>query len=149
MASHIQMFAMSRWLPLVLPVEYYEFSRGLQWSVPYFNLPWETGQMQQFMVGSSSPSDNSYSSRIHDSGLFHGVKPDLENVGIDPTVYGLPLTPMEYGSIFEVRNHCVYKHLASFPLISSDRSHFSLADPKCFARSWVHLGSTKFKWVSV
>nr|GMC69900.1 uncharacterized protein LOC109177202 isoform X1 [Ipomoea batatas] len=101
MASHIQIFAMSRWLPVVLPVEYYEFARGLQWSVPYFNLPWETEQMQQFMVGSSTPSGNSYSSKIHDSGLFHGVKPDLEHVGVDPTVYGLPLTPMEYGSVFE------------------------------------------------
>nr|GMC75689.1 uncharacterized protein LOC109177202 isoform X2 [Ipomoea batatas] len=104
MASHIQIFAMSRWLPVVLPVEYYEFARGLQWSVPYFNLPWETEQMQQFMVGSSTPSGNSYSSKIHDSGLFHGVKPDLEHVGVDPTVYGLPLTPMEYGSVFESHN---------------------------------------------
>lgn len=120
MASHIQIFAMSRWLPVVLPVEYYEFARGLQWSVPYFNLPWETEQMQQFMVGSSTPSGNSYSSKIHDSGLFHGVKPDLEHVGVDPTVYGLPLTPMEYGSVFEVRKHYVYKNLkASFPFVSS------------------------------
>ncbi|KAK7826142.1 hypothetical protein CFP56_032440 [Quercus suber] len=43
MAGHIQVFALSTWLGVTLPVEYYEFARRLQWSIPYFNLPWETG----------------------------------------------------------------------------------------------------------
>nr|POF23011.1 hypothetical protein CFP56_15686 [Quercus suber] len=70
MAGHIQVFALSTWLGVTLPVEYYEFARRLQWSIPYFNLPWETGHTH------SSPPANSLSfrSKIHDSGTFPSVQ---------------------------------------------------------------------------
>lgn len=32
---HIQIFALSRWLSVNLPIEYYEFAKGIEWSIPY------------------------------------------------------------------------------------------------------------------
>ncbi|XP_075663386.1 uncharacterized protein LOC142632960 [Castanea sativa] len=69
MAGHIQVFALSRWLGVPLPVEYYEFSRGMQWSIPYFRLPWETGRTHSSDLADSHP----FRSKIHDSGFFPGV----------------------------------------------------------------------------
>ena len=70
MAGHIQVFALSRWLGLPLPVDYYEFSRGLQWSIPYFRLPWETGGTHSSALANSHP----IRSKIHDSRIFSGVQ---------------------------------------------------------------------------
>ncbi|KAA8540802.1 hypothetical protein F0562_024765 [Nyssa sinensis] len=104
-AFHIQVFALSRWLEVKLPVEYYEFSRGLQWSIPYFYLPWETADMQPVMVGSSSPAQSHlYGSKNHDSGIVNNVQPVEEHLDMATPVYGLPLTPMEYRSFFESQN---------------------------------------------
>ncbi|XP_062169563.1 uncharacterized protein LOC133875442 isoform X3 [Alnus glutinosa] len=104
-ACHIQVFALSRWLAATLPVEYYEFARGLKWSIPYFGLPWETGYTQPVIVGSSPPANsNSYMSKIHDSGTFQNVQSKEENLSRAALLYGLPLTPMEYRSYFEIPN---------------------------------------------
>ncbi|KAK0586077.1 hypothetical protein LWI29_000579 [Acer saccharum] len=102
-ACHIQVFALSRWLAVTLPVEYYEFTRGLQWSIPYFNLPWETGHIQPVMVGSSPPaSPHSYISKLNHLGIFKREQPAKEgNLNKAATVYGSPLTPMEYRLFFE------------------------------------------------
>ncbi|XP_040989710.1 uncharacterized protein LOC121237166 isoform X2 [Juglans microcarpa x Juglans regia] len=104
-ACHIQVFALSRWLAVTLPVEYDEFARGLQWSIPYLSLPWETGHTQPVIVGSSSP-DNPISSmyEVHYSGTFQNVKWKEEILGRNASIYGLPLTPMEYRSYFESQN---------------------------------------------
>ncbi|KAH6770632.1 transmembrane protein [Perilla frutescens var. hirtella] len=100
-ASHFQVFALSKWLAVTLPVEYYEFARGLQWSIPYFSLPWETGDTHSVMVGSTSPKDRLLRVPMdHDSIFFEGLQPEAANT--DSTkVYGLPLSPMEYASYFE------------------------------------------------
>ncbi|XP_059644189.1 uncharacterized protein LOC132285964 isoform X2 [Cornus florida] len=104
-ACHIQVFALSRWLPITLPVEYFEFVRGLQWSIPYFSLPWETEHIQSVMVGSSSPSNShSYGSKVYDSGTIKSVQPEVKNLDMATPVYGLPLTPTEYRSFFENQN---------------------------------------------
>ncbi|KAK9995724.1 hypothetical protein SO802_020410 [Lithocarpus litseifolius] len=100
MAGHIQVFALSRWLAVTLPVEYYEFARALRWSIPYFSLPWKTGRTHS---GAPANSD-SYGSKIHDSGIFSGVqhrttstfkklqpeeyKNNFENSGPDPVSDG-------------------------------------------------------------
>uniref|UniRef100_A0A5B7CA54 Bacterial Ig-like domain-containing protein n=1 Tax=Davidia involucrata TaxID=16924 RepID=A0A5B7CA54_DAVIN len=103
-ACHIQVFALSRWLAVIFPVEYYEFARGLKWSIPYFCLPWETGHVQPVMVGSSSPANShSYGSKIYDSG-FNSMQSVEEHLDMATQVYGLPLTPMEYRSFFESKN---------------------------------------------
>lgn len=111
MASHIQVFALSRWLAVALPIEYSEFTRGLQWSIPYFSLPWETTKVQPFMGGSNSPAKpHSYSSKVHDSGILMDLTSNQQNVIRAPTVYGLPLTPMEYRTFFEVSNRSFYNN---------------------------------------
>ncbi|MBA0622027.1 hypothetical protein Godav_007600 [Gossypium davidsonii] len=70
-ACHIQIFALSRWLPVTLPVEYYEFARSIEWSIPYFSLPWETGHVQPVMMGSSpTGTSNSFLSRTYDWNIF-------------------------------------------------------------------------------
>ncbi|KAI6675372.1 hypothetical protein NL676_003278 [Syzygium grande] len=100
---HIQVFALSRWLAVILPVEYYELARDLQWSIPYFSLPWEVGHIQPVMVGSSPPANStSYFSEVLD--LETIGTPKEENLKRAATVYGLPLSPMEYKSFFEMEN---------------------------------------------
>lgn len=102
-ASHIQVFALSRWLPVTLPVDYYEFSRGIQWSIPYLSLPWETGRIHPIMVGLSSPTaSHSYASTVHDSGNLKILQPKGDKGDMAASVYGLPLTPVEYRTFFEV-----------------------------------------------
>lgn len=104
-ASHIQVFALSRWLSVTLPVEFYEFARCLRWSIPYFNLPWESGNTQSVMIGSSPPAgQHPYSSKIHEFGIFQSIQPEEENLRKADPVYGLPLTPMEYMSFFETQD---------------------------------------------
>ncbi|KAJ6294086.1 hypothetical protein OIU76_022213 [Salix suchowensis] len=99
-ASHIQVFALSRWLAITLPVEYYEFARDLQWSIPYFSLPWEIGGIQPVMMKSNSSSGaHSYISNTHDISL--GMQLKGKSVNKSSQVYGLPLSPMEYLSFFE------------------------------------------------
>ncbi|CAN4088115.1 unnamed protein product [Withania somnifera] len=126
-ACHIQIFALVRWLPVTLPVEYYEFARGLQWSVPYFSLPWESGSMHQFMMGPGSPTNpHSYGSKIHD----FGMKQDRYNVNKAAALYALPLTPMEYRSIFGVEGFW-QKHI----LVNSNWGKLDIAacfGPFCF-----------------
>ncbi|XP_057988518.1 uncharacterized protein LOC110668129 isoform X2 [Hevea brasiliensis] len=98
-------FALSRWLAVLLPIEYYEFARGLQWSIPYFSLPWESGGIHPIMWSTnSSTAPHSYISNIHDSEISQSLQQEEENVNIASPIYGLPLTPMEYRSFFESQN---------------------------------------------
>ncbi|PON72223.1 Guanine nucleotide-binding protein, beta subunit [Parasponia andersonii] len=104
-ACHIQVFALSRWLAVMLPVEYYEFARGLQWSIPYFDLPWENGHSSLLMVGSSPfSSSSSHISEIYDSENFQNLQQEEENSNVAAQVYGLPLDPMEYRLYFKNHN---------------------------------------------
>ncbi|KAJ8771773.1 hypothetical protein K2173_026950 [Erythroxylum novogranatense] len=101
-ACYIQIFALSRWLAITLPVEYYELARGLQWSIPYFSLPWETGGIDSIMVGSnSSISPHSFIANISNLGATQSIQKEEESLNIAVPIYGLPLTPMEYMTFFE------------------------------------------------
>lgn len=97
---HIQVFALSRWLTVKLPVEFYEFSRHLQWTIPYFSVPWEAGQMNLFMVASGP---------FRSSSSFAKALASIPNKLLDrnlnfaAAVYGSPLTSSEYQQYFEVR----------------------------------------------
>ncbi|XP_076922661.1 uncharacterized protein LOC143584511 [Bidens hawaiensis] len=88
---HIQIFALSGWLAVPLPIEYSEFVKGLRWSIPYFKLPWECGYVKP--VWPMNP--HSYGSRI--------TRPRIKATSPD-SLYGLPLTAMEYKSFFESQN---------------------------------------------
>lgn len=81
-ACHIQVFALSRWLAPSLPVEYLEFAKGIQWSIPYLCLPWDSSSSQPLSFGSNP---RPYSSKLD----------------ISDSLYGLPLTPSEYVAYFE------------------------------------------------
>nr|XP_023900103.1 uncharacterized protein LOC112011979 [Quercus suber] len=67
-ACHLQVIALSGWLAVRLPVEYYELTRGLRWSIPYLSLPWEreTGRTGLVMENSSLLA-NTHMSKIHHS----------------------------------------------------------------------------------
>nr|XP_043614618.1 uncharacterized protein LOC122586699 [Erigeron canadensis] len=88
---HIQIFVLTGWLAVPLPIEYSEFVKGLRWSIPYFRLPWESGYVKP--IWPTNP--HSYGSKIHD------LDTSLEK---PESVYGLPLTAMEYKSFFESQN---------------------------------------------
>ncbi|KAF4362713.1 hypothetical protein G4B88_018331 [Cannabis sativa] len=104
-ACHIQVFALSRWLAVMLPVEYYEFTRGLQWSIPYFDLPWENEHSSPVMVGSSPfTGSDSLISKIYDSESFQSLQLEKDNSNMTTQVYGLPLGPMDYRFFFENPN---------------------------------------------
>ncbi|XP_022923836.1 uncharacterized protein LOC111431430 isoform X5 [Cucurbita moschata] len=103
-ACHIQIFALSIWLPVTLPVEYYEFAKGLQWSIPYLRLPWENEHDRPDVSGYSPfTGSNPYLSKtLHSEALQNKVPGD--NFTMVDQLYGLPLTPMEYRSFFESQN---------------------------------------------
>ncbi|KAB2001486.1 hypothetical protein ES319_D12G305200v1 [Gossypium barbadense] len=128
-ACHIQIFALSRWLPVTLPVEYYEFARSMEWSIPYFSLPWETGHVQPVMMGSSpTGTSNSFLSRTYDRVISRSFQPNK----IAAAVYGSPLTPVEYRSFFESQSIIPEAEYISDGLHSNgwrnfDRSMFWLA----------------------
>ncbi|OIV98204.1 hypothetical protein TanjilG_28717 [Lupinus angustifolius] len=98
---YIQVFALSRWLTVKLPVEFYEFARHLRWTVPYFCVPWETGHMDLFMVGSipfGSSNDFTKASATTPMKLLE------KKMNFAASVYGLPLTSSEYQQYFESQN---------------------------------------------
>ncbi|KGN64322.1 uncharacterized protein LOC101203522 isoform X2 [Cucumis sativus] len=103
-ACHIQIFALSVWLPVTLPVEYYEFAKGLQWSIPYLRLPWEDEHDHPDLSGYSPfTGSNPYLSKTRHSDVFQNKVPG-NNFTVVDQLYGLPLTPMEYRSFFESQN---------------------------------------------
>uniref|UniRef100_A0A2P2M3G2 Bacterial Ig-like domain-containing protein n=1 Tax=Rhizophora mucronata TaxID=61149 RepID=A0A2P2M3G2_RHIMU len=104
-ACYIQIFALSKWLDITLPVEYYEFARGLQWSIPYLSLPWESGGVYPTIVGpNSSTGPNSHISNAQNFGFSKSMQVEEETLNITAPVYALPLTAMEYMSFFESQN---------------------------------------------
>ncbi|PPR82635.1 hypothetical protein GOBAR_AA38086 [Gossypium barbadense] len=159
-ACHIQIFALSRWLPVTLPVEYYEFARSMEWSIPYFSLPWETGHVQPVMMGSSpTGTSNSFLSRTYDRWrnfdrsmfwlaviggsliLLHAFlffilkykKRDSEKQGS----YGALIFPR-----FEI-----FLVIVALPCICQAAAAL-IAEPKHYTRSRIYFGWTAFKWVS-
>lgn len=102
-ACYIQVFAFSRWLAVTLPVEYYEFTRGIQWSVPYFCLPWDSDHSQP-MVFSPNTSISSHFFRNRLGSIAQAVQFEKDNLNKAGVVYGAPLTAMEYRWFFEHQN---------------------------------------------
>ncbi|XP_068638762.1 uncharacterized protein [Aristolochia californica] len=104
-ASHIQIFALSKWLSPIIPVEYYEFVQHLQWVIPHLHLPWESGYTQSIMVDNSPLVSTQV--EVSENIVLDSFKNSLwrkETAEIDATISGLPLTPMEYMSYFESQN---------------------------------------------
>ncbi|KAJ3695643.1 hypothetical protein LUZ60_001020 [Juncus effusus] len=110
-ACHIQVFALTRWLATNLPIEYYEFTRGIEWIIPYHNLPWDSYSGDSFNGYSTIPA-SAYSQLVESSKLTNDLLPILNESSLE----GTPLTPMEYRSFLENQN---MKPEAQFPMISS------------------------------
>uniref|UniRef100_R7WF15 Bacterial Ig-like domain-containing protein n=1 Tax=Aegilops tauschii TaxID=37682 RepID=R7WF15_AEGTA len=123
MACHIQIFALSRWLSINLPVEYYELAKGIEWTIPYIRLPWEGPSADPF-VGYSTMPAIAYSELVDRSDVvqadpyYPGAAPGGQQQQIMPmqipvegkppatplqipALDGKPLTAMEYRSFFE------------------------------------------------
>ncbi|VAH74759.1 unnamed protein product [Triticum turgidum subsp. durum] len=123
MACHIQIFALSRWLSINLPVEYYELAKGIEWTIPYIRLPWEGPSADPF-VGYSTMPAIAYSELVDRSDViqadpyYPGAAPGGQQQQITPmqipvegkppaiplqiqALDGKPLTAMEYRSFFE------------------------------------------------
>ncbi|XP_043704153.1 uncharacterized protein LOC122654230 isoform X3 [Telopea speciosissima] len=103
-ACHIQVFALSRWLAVTIPVEYYEFARGLQWTIPYLRLPWESGHVQPVIVDSNPTAITSSVILENHKGIYKSVQSPDGNLDMSASINGLPLAPMEYRSYFEGQN---------------------------------------------
>ena len=87
MACHIQIFALSRWLSVNLPIEYYEFAKGIEWSIPYMRLPWEGPAADPFLGYSTMPA-------IAYSELLDRSAVGTVNISY-PRAQGQPMTPTQ------------------------------------------------------
>ncbi|XP_066364256.1 uncharacterized protein [Miscanthus floridulus] len=87
MACHIQVFALSRWLSVNLPIEYYEFAKGIEWSIPYMRLPWEGPAADPFLGYSTMPA-------IAYSELLDRNAVGTVNISY-PRAQGQPMTPTQ------------------------------------------------------
>ncbi|CAJ1975117.1 unnamed protein product [Sphenostylis stenocarpa] len=96
--SHIQVFALCRWLVVRLPVEFYEFARHLQWTIPYFSVPWETEPMNLFMISSNPFGTSNF---ITNAPANIANKLFVKSSNLAASVYGSPLTSSEYQQYFE------------------------------------------------
>lgn len=100
-ACHVQLFALTRWLTINLPIEYYEFTRGVEWIIPHHKLPWESSTGDSLKGYSAFPA--SAYSQLVESSKMTSLPPLYES-----SLEGKPLTPMEYRSIFEVKSNFIY-----------------------------------------
>ncbi|CAN6453168.1 unnamed protein product [Victoria cruziana] len=96
-ACHIQVFALSKFLPVSLPVEYYELVRGLQWSIPYLILPWETEHNNSEVTSAVMPLRKLFERRPQ---RLSNIKSNSMKAGKLAT----RLSPAEYASLFESQN---------------------------------------------
>jgi hypothetical protein len=119
MACHIQIFALSRWLSINLPVEYYELAKGIEWTIPYIRLPWEGPSADPFVGYSTMPAiayselvdrigveADAYNPRPAPAGQQQIMPMQIPAEGAIPVpipaLDGKPLTAMEYRAFFEV-----------------------------------------------
>ncbi|RRT85447.1 hypothetical protein B296_00001262, partial [Ensete ventricosum] len=133
---HVQIFALCRWLVVTIPVEYYEFSRGIEWSIPYIHLPWESSSSNSFIENSTFTLGAYSDYLIWERSKLRTFKSPLTTnqiLRVDPSVHGKPLMPGEYMSFLENQN---FNPEAEFIMISrnSDR--------------WKHFGRNMF-WLAI
>lgn len=98
-ACYIQVFALSRRLVVNLPIEYYELTACLKWSIPYFNLPWENEHHNLAMFGPAPSSDKLFLTPQDKAWVVPKIT-QSGNMNKASVVYGAPLTETEYRSYF-------------------------------------------------
>ncbi|KAJ1264399.1 hypothetical protein BS78_09G260200 [Paspalum vaginatum] len=96
MACHIQIFALARWLSVNLPIEYYEFAKGIEWSIPYMRLPWEGPAADPFLGYYSTMPAIAYSELLDRSAVAHeAVIPSDPALPTEFPGDGKPILPMQ------------------------------------------------------
>jgi hypothetical protein len=85
-----------------LPIEFYEFTREIEWIIPHHHLPWDSSTGDSFKGYSAFPA-SAYSQLIGSSKLTVDYLPTINQSSLE----GKPLTPMEYRSIFEVKSYFI------------------------------------------
>ncbi|XP_020098257.1 uncharacterized protein LOC109717023 [Ananas comosus] len=132
-ACFIQVFALSRWLVANLPIEYYEFARGVEWTIPYFRLPWESDTADSLTGYPTFPivafSELLESTKLKTTKPLEIAKKELHT---DASLYDAPLTPMEYRSFLENQN------MKPEPVIMASQN----------LNGWSHFGRNMF-WLAV
>lgn len=79
-------------------------------------LPWDIGHTQSVVMPSSSPTDpHSSSSKFVDLGILKHVQPRNKYADVSTSLYGLPLSPAEYRSFFEV-SHPLHTQIFPFSM---------------------------------
>ncbi|THU55782.1 hypothetical protein C4D60_Mb11t10200 [Musa balbisiana] len=136
---HVQIFALCRWLVVTIPVEYYEFSRGIEWSIPYIHLPWESSSSNSFIENSTFTLGAYF--EIWERSKLRTFKSTLtanQILGVDPSVHGKPLMPGEYMLFLENQN---FNPEAEFIMISRNSDRF-------YHNRWKHFGRNMF-WLAI
>lgn len=80
LASHMQVFALSDWLDVPLPIKYRETIRGIRWMVPHVSLPWEN-RKPSIVLPVQYPTVNESTSR---SAIKHYGRNLLTRVVVSP-----------------------------------------------------------------
>ncbi|TVU20097.1 hypothetical protein EJB05_36290 [Eragrostis curvula] len=94
MACHIQIFALSRWLSVNLPIEYYEFAKGIEWTIPYMHLPWEGPAADPFLGYSTMPAI-AYSELLDRSAVGADISYPPQAKGQQVMPMQMPILPTE------------------------------------------------------
>jgi len=120
MACHLQVYALCKWLGVNFPIEFHETIKGLQWIIPHLDLPWEKPHVHSHLVDSSIPVTTHYSTMHQITGyaparhksmisgncgkhfFSEGRQRRERKLGINASIFGQPLRPMEYKLYFEV-----------------------------------------------
>lgn len=135
MVCHLQVYALCKWLGVKLPIKFHESLKGLQWVIPHLDLPWERSHVHSHLVDSSilvTPPYNTmnqitgYAPTRHKSMILGNCSKDLfsegrqrreRKLGINASMFGQPLLPMEYKLFFERQG---IKPVADFALKASN-----------------------------
>ena len=100
MACHLQIFALSDWLSVSLPIEYREVTSGLQWLIPHVKTPWQHDQPtntksefeRKVVTGIPSVVENPFRGRRRLFAMGNTLVSNLEHrgrmLGTNTTVYG-------------------------------------------------------------
>ncbi|KAL6994478.1 hypothetical protein U1Q18_012582 [Sarracenia purpurea var. burkii] len=130
MVGHLQVFVLTDWLSISLPVEYSDTTKGLRWLLPREKLPWKkkTSSMwpnhltnfviKESLLSTRSPHHNpanhayelnltNFSSDLQEGPSFpveiypkNGWHQGQQNVTMRNILYGLPLGSIEYFTYF-------------------------------------------------
>ena len=134
--GHLQVFVLSDWFSVGLPMEYSETTKGLRWLIPREKLPWKKGSLSirpdhlssaekkltmvfsSLAVGLSSPERGNHSVDYNLTNLQSPARTGPRdywfrehNISLENVPYGSPLNFSEYLTYFLVSISPIFKML--------------------------------------